>query len=125
MDTNKKIVIEGVFQEFGNTSSYPGRIYGKYIQDELNKKQILNPEFNIKQSDILNANNELPYKHIKLETPLGIIFIDQKGQKENPDYTISINGLYLETKYTLEEAKEYAISYLNNIQQELKDFLNL
>jgi hypothetical protein len=41
----KKYVLEGVFTEFGNTSSYPGRIYGLHVWDKKKKRWKVDPLF--------------------------------------------------------------------------------
>lgn len=64
------------------------------------------------------------YDHTSCETPLGKIFIEWKSWKENPDYGITIEGEYIDTCYSLENAKLKALNYLLSKQEELYQFLN-
>ena len=63
------------------------------------------------------------YDHVILQTPIGVMMIEWKSWKENPDYSIDLDGVYVDTEYTLEDAKYRAKEHLERIQRELHDFL--
>jgi len=63
------------------------------------------------------------YDHTKLDTPLGLFLIEWKSWKEYESYSISLNNEYINTTYSLEDAKEICITYLNNKLDKLQDFL--
>lgn len=48
--------------------------------------------------------------------------IEWKIWKENPDYDIHLNDAYLETKYSLQDAKNFADAYLIQKREELSIF---
>lgn len=74
-------------------------------------------------------NNKIPYDHVLLESPLGLISIEWKSWKDAPDYGVSIDnnslGLsgYIGTEYSLEKGKDLAVNFLKDIHEDLKKFL--
>lgn len=65
------------------------------------------------------------YTHIISEiTPLGVFLIEWKSWKERPDYSIVLDDNYIDTVYSLEEAKKIAFDYLITKNKELTEFLN-
>jgi len=70
------------------------------------------------------ANEDCPYNHVRLETPIGLISIEWKGWKEIKDYSIEIDNVYIGNAYTLEDAKVQAENFLIEKSNELLIFLN-
>ena len=70
------------------------------------------------------TEGESYYDHVKCNTPLGTITIEWKSWKFNPDYSIEIGNEYIDTCYTLEDAKLRARVHLTDKQEELYQFLN-
>ena len=68
-------------------------------------------------------NEEISYNHIKLSTPLGEFVIDWKGWKEYPSYSIELDGTYLECEDSLEDAKEFVETYLQDVTNKLNAFM--
>lgn len=69
-------------------------------------------------------NGESFYGHVICKTPLGEMRIEWKSWKEGTDYGIEIDGKYIDTCYTLENAKLRARNYLYEVQEKLYQFLN-
>ncbi len=63
------------------------------------------------------------YNHCTCETPLGEAKIEWKGWKNNPDYGVEIDGIYIDSTYNLEEAKLIVRDYLSMKYQEIRNFL--
>lgn len=64
------------------------------------------------------------YNHITLKTPLGVIIIEWKGWKESPSYDITMGNEWLGCECDLDSAKESAVSYLKEKQNQLNQFLS-
>ena len=82
----------------------------------------------MKWTDNKEPNQECPYHHTKLDTPIGTFIIEWKGYKEKPDdYCIHLcNEMltnWLAPKDSLEEAKEFVTEYLRSKMMELHSFL--
>jgi|TARA_R110000851_G_scaffold308922_1_gene468103 hypothetical protein len=69
-------------------------------------------------------NNEVPYNHTKLETPIGEYVVDWKGWKERPSYDVSLKGECLGSEYDLESAKRIAENNLLELANQINGFLN-
>ncbi|MFC5423692.1 hypothetical protein ACFPOB_29600 [Bosea eneae] len=54
------------------------------------------------------------YDHVQAETPFGQFLIEWKSWKENDSFTISFAGDYVETRYSLDDAKAFAFDFLSN-----------
>ena len=63
------------------------------------------------------------YDHTILGSPLGEFRIEWKSWKDSPDYGIDLEGQYIGTEYSLEEAKELVRSHLFDMRDKLEDFL--
>lgn len=68
-------------------------------------------------------NEKIRYNHVIADTPIGIITIEWKGWKDNPDYTVFLNQEYIGDEYTLKDAKRLAFNYISKICDELEKFL--
>lgn len=77
----------------------------------------------MKWSKEKKPNSECPYNHVDTITPIGKLLIDWKGWKELPSYDISLDGDYVGSEYSLEDAKERAMEYLEAKSKELTNFL--
>ena len=64
------------------------------------------------------------YHHTICDTPIGKCIIEWKAWKERPDYSTTLNGVYIGTKYTLSEAKGGALLYLKGKLESLTEYLN-
>lgn len=65
------------------------------------------------------------YDYIFCKTPLGIIIIEWKSWKENPGFSIELDGrIWIGTEYDLDAAKNKAKEYFEIKLKELQDFLN-
>lgn len=77
-------------------------------------------------SESLKADGDKSnYDHVKCESPLGVILIEWKSWKDSPSYGIGLEGQYLGSEYSLEDAKEKAREYLENKYNELGIFLKI
>lgn len=74
-------------------------------------------------SQTQEPNPQIPYDHVLLNSPLGIMIIEWKSWKENPDYDLYLNGNLLYCAGSLESAKEFAKEYLTRLRDELDKFL--
>lgn len=67
------------------------------------------------------------YNHCILDTMLGTFIIEWKSHKISPAYDIMLgimaDNKYLDTKYTLEDAKDFVREYIINIQNNLGNIL--
>ena len=68
-------------------------------------------------------NNEVPYNHIKLKTPIGEYVVDWKGWKEIPRYDINLKGEWLGSEYDLESAKNLAENHLLETANQINGFI--
>lgn len=78
----------------------------------------------MKWSEHLKGNDKVSYDHVKMQSPLGEILITWKSWKELPSFDIEIDSVWIGCEYNLIEAKNSAIKYLKNKNQELTEFLN-
>lgn len=63
-------------------------------------------------------------KTLTLCTPIGIVTIEIKSYQDNQtNYIITIEGEYIDTKSSLEDAKYKIEEYLENKMEELKNYL--
>jgi hypothetical protein len=65
------------------------------------------------------------YNRTILTTPIGQIMIEWENWEEKSDYYIEINGNYVGTSYSLDEAKQKSLNYLCDKYKELKEFLKV
>ena len=63
------------------------------------------------------------YNHTICETPFGNFVIEWKGWKETPSYTISLEGQYVDTAFTLQEAKQIANDYLVTLVDRMNQYI--
>ena len=70
------------------------------------------------------TENESYYDHTVCETPLGKFRIEWKSWKESPDYGVELEGNYIGTDYSLEEAKKSALEHLIKKQKELNKYID-
>ena len=49
--------------------------------------------------------------------------ITWKGWKLNPSYDLDIDGVWLQTEYSLEDAKDMARIYLQEVRDKLNEYL--
>lgn len=63
------------------------------------------------------------YDHTTCKTPLGLLKIEWKSWKDSPSYGIELEGNWIGSEYTLEEAKMIAKNYINKVSNELITFL--
>lgn len=63
------------------------------------------------------------YNHTILETPIGEFIIEWKGWKEDPSYTIMLEGGYVTDVWDLLEAKKTVESFMYTKLELLKRFL--
>jgi hypothetical protein len=68
-------------------------------------------------------NKEVPYNHVKLNTPIGEYVVDWKGWKHSPSYDINLGQEYVGSSFDLESAKELAEEDLLKTVGELNEFL--
>lgn len=54
------------------------------------------------------ANEDIHYNHIILNTPIGVFTIEWKGWKEIDGKAVYLDGYYLADFYTVEEAKDFS-----------------
>lgn len=52
------------------------------------------------------------YDFVYVEIPLGLLYIDWKSWKTQPDYMVYLDDFYIGTMYELDEAKELAEVWL-------------
>lgn len=64
------------------------------------------------------------YTHITMNSPLGICVIEWKSWKEDEDYSISIDGEFMDYHRTLRDAKELAIKLIKRKRDELSEWLD-
>jgi hypothetical protein len=70
------------------------------------------------------TNNVSSYDHTICETPLGNIFIEWKSWKESPSYDVMLNGGWIGSEYSLEDAKKLVEKYLVDYAVKLNVFLS-
>lgn len=63
-------------------------------------------------SEEYEPNEIIRYNHILADSPIGEFSLEWKGWKENDDVAIYLDGYYLNSENTLEEAKEAVDNYL-------------
>lgn len=73
-------------------------------------------------TEIQEPNNEIPYTHVTSITPLGVIVIDWKSWKEQPDYDVSHGNEQIGTAYSLEDAKTIASEYMKSVVSSLIEY---
>ena len=62
------------------------------------------------------------YDHVRAETPIGVYSIEWKSWKSNDGYTVHIDGRYIWSEETLDDAKRFAqIAHEKTIKQCLED----
>lgn len=66
-------------------------------------------------SDPQPPSETLRYDHFKAESGLGVFTIEWKSWKTNDPFCLYLDGEYLLTANTIDEAKECAQSYLRNV----------
>jgi hypothetical protein len=75
-------------------------------------------------SEEQEPNNEIRYNHISAETPLGIASIEWKGWKNFPDFSVFINGEYIDSCGTLAGGKIRVQCYLLEKAKQIQNMLN-
>ncbi len=75
-------------------------------------------------TEIEKGNKIIPYDHTTCDTPLGMFIITWKSWKETPAFSLEIEGQYISTERTIDDAKTYAEHYLNKKSSELNRYLN-
>lgn len=68
-------------------------------------------------------NTEIRYNHVISVTPLSNFTIEWKGWKEYDSKCVYLDGWYLESFPTLEEAKEFAYIYLKDLHSKIGELL--
>ncbi len=75
-------------------------------------------------SEEIEPNNDIPYNHVLLDTPLGQASIEWKGWKKQPTYGVTINNDYIGTDDRLEGAKLIVLNHLVSLNKILTKFVN-
>jgi len=70
------------------------------------------------------TKGESYYDHTICKTPLGELKIEWKSWKDSPSYDIDLNGEWIGSEYSLEDAKKVAEKFLVNKRDELSEYLN-
>ena len=68
-------------------------------------------------------NTEIRYNHVISVTPTGNFTIEWKGWKEYDSKAVYLDGWYLESFSTLEEAKEFAYDHLKDLHGKIGELL--
>lgn len=76
-------------------------------------------------SEIYTPNESVSrYNHTFLKTPLGEMIIEWKSWKTEPSYDLTVNGDYICSESSLDEAKNRAKTHLLEKYNELKIFIS-
>lgn len=67
--------------------------------------------------------NEIPYSHVKLETPIGEFIITWKGWKENPSYDVECENEWIGSNFDLDSAKSLAEDHILETANQLNGFI--
>jgi len=65
------------------------------------------------------------YNHSICETPMGMIYIEWKSWTLFYSYDVMIEGEYIGTRDSIDDAKQLAIEYLQQRVEELSEFLKV
>lgn len=63
------------------------------------------------------------YDYVSCSTPIGIMRIEWKSWKDDPDYTLSLDDEYISDSFTLEGAKDKALEYIIELRDSIVKYL--
>lgn len=70
------------------------------------------------------ATKEIPYSHVKCQTPIGRVIITWKNWKENPSYDVELNNDWIGNSFDLDSAKSLAKNHVIDVAKKLNRFIN-
>lgn len=76
-------------------------------------------------TEILEPSIDVPYNHVKADSPVGEFIITWKGWKEDPSYDVELNDIWLGSAFDLDDAKEFVKNYLLETSNQLNGFVKM
>jgi len=83
------------------------------------------PVAELQWSEVTEPNEQIRYTHVLAESPLGRFTIEWKSWKPHDTFCVYLNGDYLDTSMSLDEAKSIALKKLSDMARALAGFAAL